>query len=88
MPNFKPDQGRFVADHDTPVLPNPPAQNNTERRTVLQYLLDNDWASANVGCFERIDDPHSTDPTKSEHGWVAYPWKKDPKPRSEQPLIG
>lgn len=82
MPNYHQDKGWYVPDEDTGVLDNPPATTKAERRQTREHLLQGLWNNMDVGCLERLDDPE-----KGLHGWVAYPWKKDPKPRGENPTV-
>ena len=81
MPNHK-SQGVYYSDESTGVLQNPPAKNKQQRRKTLDDLLAGVWANMDIGCIERIDDADD-----DEHGWIAFPWKKDPGPKADNPQI-
>ncbi len=82
MPNYRIDKGWYVPDEDTGVLGDPPAKNKEERRATREHLLHGIWDNMDIGCLERVDDPE-----KRLHGWIAYPWKKDPAPRRDNPEV-
>ena len=71
VPNYRTQRPRcdYAADEDTSL--GAPARNASERRQVLDELLNGLWANSDIGKIERYD-------TATDHGWEMCVWKRDP----------
>ncbi len=51
--NYDPRKSDFVLDNDTPL--GKCAEDETERRTALDWCLNKTWANKEIGRVDRID---------------------------------
>jgi hypothetical protein len=64
--NYDPDSEDFIPDEDTPL--GRPAKSKSERRTTLDWCLQNPWRNKDAGCIERTE-------TSTRSGWKMYTYR-------------